>query len=400
MINTFQLKNFKAVRDSKKVRFTPLTALIGNNGSGKSSLIEGLQTYQEIVLSGLDQAMTRWKGFENIHNPPLPPDKVATEKRTKIAPIEFAFNGGAQAGGTYDNKMIVGTNQTVDDIYIQSEILKIRRDPAVERDQSGLITLRDEHPEKQKLAPGMSIFNPSAFIAYRWNESTQDQSIDVLRLATEIIQWQFLSFNPYTMGIPRPQRRTGGQIRLEPDGSNIAEYLLDIRKRDQTAFNGIIEALQQVLPYAVDLRPELTSELERTVYLQLTEGQTKIPGWLLSTGTLRIVALLSVLRDPEPAPLIVIDEIENGLDPRTVHMIVEEMRNVIENSNSQIILTTHSPFLLDLLTLSQIVLVERNDKGEPIFTRPGDQPSLTKWSNKFAPGHMYTSGMLQETSKP
>ena len=63
-IGSFQLKNFKAVQDSGTVKFTPLTAFIGNNGSGKSSLIEGLQTYQSIVSSNLDNAMRIWHGFE------------------------------------------------------------------------------------------------------------------------------------------------------------------------------------------------------------------------------------------------------------------------------------------------------------------------------------------------
>ena len=42
----------------------------------------------------------------------------------------------------------------------------------------------------------------------------------------------------------------------------------------------------------------------------------EVPGWLLSTGTLRIVALLACLRHPKPPPLLVVEEIENGLDPR------------------------------------------------------------------------------------
>ena len=40
---TFRLQNFKAVQDSKTIKFTPLTAFIGNNGSGKSSIVEGLE---------------------------------------------------------------------------------------------------------------------------------------------------------------------------------------------------------------------------------------------------------------------------------------------------------------------------------------------------------------------
>ena len=94
--------------------------------------------------------------------------------------------------------------------------------------------------------------------------------------------------------------------------------LFAIRSLDQDAFRGIIETLQYVLPYAHDLQPILTSELERAVHLEMHEKDYKIPGWLLSTGTLRILALLALFRHPEPPPLIVIEEIENGLDPRTI----------------------------------------------------------------------------------
>src|ERR1700678_2638863 len=67
-IQSFRLQNFKAVRDSGTVRFGPLTVFIGNNGSGKSSLIEGLETFLDVVLNGLDKAMNRWHGFEHVWN--------------------------------------------------------------------------------------------------------------------------------------------------------------------------------------------------------------------------------------------------------------------------------------------------------------------------------------------
>lgn len=206
--------------------------------------------------------------------------------------------------------------------------------------------------------------------------------------------WQFLSLVPHEMGDPIPQKRTGGTIQLAKDGSNIAEYLLSIRRIDPAVVDGIVETLQVVLPYARDIQPALTSELERTVYLQLTESNFKLPGWLLSTGTLRILALLAVLRHPSPPSLLVIEEIENGLDPSTIHLIVEEIRSAVESGRTQIILTTHSPYLLDLLTLSQIIVVERDDNGSPVFTRPGDDEALKQWTQKFAPGRLYTMGKL------
>lgn len=50
-ISSFSVTNFKAIRDSGTVRFTPFTAIIGNNGSGKSSLLEALLTYQPLANS-------------------------------------------------------------------------------------------------------------------------------------------------------------------------------------------------------------------------------------------------------------------------------------------------------------------------------------------------------------
>ncbi|HKV39440.1 MAG TPA: AAA family ATPase [Blastocatellia bacterium] len=54
--------------------------------------------------------------------------------------------------------------------------------------------------------------------------------------------------------------------------------------------------------------------------MQLSEGKFRVPGWVLSQGTLRPLALLALLRHPMPPPLIVIEEIENGLDPRVGHL--------------------------------------------------------------------------------
>jgi predicted ATPase len=218
-------------------------------------------------------------------------------------------------------------------------------------------------------------------------------------LGDYIKDWQFLSLWPQAMGNPTPQTRTKGRIRLAKDGSNIAEVLRNIGDLDRTAFNGIVETLRAVLPYAEDVQPAVTSEIERTVYLQLTERDFKVPGWLLSSGTLRILALLALLRHPEPPPLVAIEEIENGLDPGTVHLLVEEIRAAVEAGRTQLVVTTHSPYLLDLLPLSAIVLVDRVD-NEPRFARPADSDEVQQWAKNFAPGQLYTMNRLHQGGKP
>lgn len=397
-LRSFRLKNFKAVQDSKTLAFTPLTIFIGNNGSGKSSLIEGLETYRMIVMEGLDAAANRWRGFENVRNraaphargeasithgqllggflPGLPYERRdgARARLHETNPVEFVVHGRSQRGA-FGSVMLVNMSPGGNELFIQHESLSIGGKVVLERDANGYTYAADAVNPDDKLSDDVSIVRNSRDVA------------------DSIALWQFVTLNPYAMGSPRPQRRTGGVIQLASDGANIAEYLLDILNRDSSAFDGIIETLQYVLPYAGDLQPNLTSELERTVFLQLSERDFKVPGWLLSSGTLRIVALLALLRHPTPPPLIVIEEIENGLDPRTIHLLVEEIRNAVETGTSQIIITTHSPYLLDLLALEDILLVERIN-GEPTFYRPGNQAELGEWAKSFGPGRLYTMSRL------
>ena len=167
-----------------------------------------------------------------------------------------------------------------------------------------------------------------------------------------------------------------------------------------SAWNGIVEALRFVLPYAGAAEPTMTTELERRSLLVLherfgKEGQRgfDVPGWMLSTGTMRVLLSSAVLRHPDPPPLICIEELENGLDPRTLQLVVNEIRSLIEAKRSQVIVTTHSPYLLDLLPMSSIVMTQRTAKGVT-FTRPADTKDVQAWSSDFAPGQLYLMGRL------
>jgi predicted ATPase len=366
-LRSFRLKNFKSVLDSGVVKFTPLTAFIGNNGAGKSSLIEGLETLQLIAALGLDKAMQRWRGIEHIWH------KDALSRAT------IKFNKEFQTFHL-NNMISFDIASIMDEKSGRLHIEVGAENPSLDRIfATGFVRV-----DKEKILFGMV------------RPFTEITSIGI----EEIHNWQFLELSPTFMGLPRPRQRAYSEVRLEKDGSNVAEYLLSIRELDARAFEGIIETLMYVLPYAKDVQPSITSELERTVYLQLTEKDFKVPGWLLSSGTLRVLALLCVLRHPNPAPLIVIEELENGLDPRTVQLILDEIRHVTTSGKSQVIFTTHSPYLLDLLRFNEIVLVERID-GAPQFFRPdpSNNETLQRWTEKFNPGQLYTMGQLRAGEK-
>jgi predicted ATPase len=362
-LQSFRLRNFKAVRDSGVVTFTPLTVFIGNNGSGKSSLIEGLETFRSVILKGLDEAFLHWKGFESIWNKAQSHKLVENQvgRSSPANPMGFEILGKMRSW-TFDGKLEINTDGDGNRIFFTKQDLVVPFDPRSGRQQ---------------------------------NAGPKNRVGDLM-FHEFVRPWQFLNLEPSRMLQPHPQRRSISEVQLQKDGSNVAQFLQSILDVEPGVLAGIAETLKSVLPYASDLRPAITSELERNVYLKLSEKGISEPlgGWLLSQGTLRIVALLAALRHPNPPTVLFVEELENGLDPRTIHLVIEEIRSFLL-SGGQVVATTHSPYLLDLLDLSQIVVVERNKSGAPTFTRPSKQ-KLKGWTDKFAPGRLYTMGNLTE----
>jgi len=379
-LESLHIRNFKAIIDSGAVALGPLTAFIGHNGSGKSSLIEALETYQAIVVDGLDAAMQRWLGIEHVRHKSV----EAKERAGKpLNPMVFDLRIGASPRKSTRVEMAVNNDAAANHMFIERELA---------------VHAKGWHPEPGLSREGAAISEGRSILGTGMGGGAGHRAV-----ADHVRAWQFLSLQPERMGLPVPQQRTGGRVRLAKDGSNIADYLLDIQRLDAqfktSAMEGIVRTMEYVLPYARDLQAALTSELERKAYLQLTEGNFKLPGWMLSTGTLRVLALLATLRHPQPPPLVLIEEIENGLDPRSIHLLVEEIRTAVLTGVTQVVLTTHSPYLLDLLKLDQLVLVARDAAGEPRFHRPASDASLVEWAKEFAPGRLYTMGSLHEAAQ-
>ena len=390
-LNSFRLKNFKAVRDSGEIHFTPLTVFIGNNGSGKSSLIEGLKTFYDLVDQDVEDVMHDWHGYENVwyrgvdRRAVIPKEKGIRRERYSD-PTAFALRGRYEHGW-YKVQVEIGLTPGAGELFISNEDVTVGKSLRFRRDGRGGVQVTGEVPSglgsRGILSDDISMEDGVSIIG------------DTPYLQGIVSGWQFLYLDPKGMGEPSHQYRTSGSVELLQDGSNIAEYLMDIRTHDDSAFQGIVETLKYVLPYAGDLEPKLVvTALDRQIYLQMKETSFDVPGWLLSTGTLRFVGILALLRHPEPPGLIIIEELENGLDPRTLTLIIDEIRNALDEGKTQIIATTHSPYLLDLLDLSQIVLVERVAGQQPTFIRPADDESLSEWSTKFSPGQLYTMDLL------
>jgi len=401
-IKNFRIKHFKAIQDSGTVELSPLTVFIGSNGSGKSSFIEGLETYKTCIKQGLYVAMEQWQGFEQIQN------RLTPHESETLGTIEFELHRIIDTS-TFSANMSVSLDAE-SELFIQSEKLFFEDKLIVERQANNAFYFPELDSFDFSVPAGsefsiLSKANSALWAALsRYMNSTRSSSsatilmkwlknINKSKQFWESFDWQFIMLNPDAMKRPVLQKRTGGEIRLNKNGSNIARYLLSIRKLDQAVFASILETLQEILPYAQELQVILGTELEHGVYLQLTEKEQQLASFLLSTGTLRVIALLALLRHPKPPPMIVIEEIENGLDPQTISLIIREIRKVVKAGKTQVIVTTHSPYLLDLLQLEDIVIVERDTTGQPQFFRPDSEVVLAELK-KSTLGKLYTMGKL------
>lgn len=378
-ISSIRVRNFKAVKDSGTLKLGPLTAFVGYNGTGKSSLIEAAEFFQTYALDGLDAAVQPWYGFEHIlwqgagrkwkpgdewYPRPLLIEisgKLAEPKRRWKAAVEIA------------ERVTDNDGKPMKTVAVKSESLAV-----------GDKTAAFDPKQRGRGRPRAG----SQFLDQDW--------------APDFRQWLFLSLNPHDIGQPRRRLETNEEEPLQKSGGNLANFLKTFLDTDAAAFNALIEALQYIVPYAANIRPDVTRDMVETRSLiQMTESFASghvgpsLPGWVLSGGTLRILALLAALRHPKGPSVLFIEELENGLDPRAIGFVMEEIRRAVSSGEKQVILTSHSPYLLNKLSLSHIVTVERQPGGPPVFRRPVEEEELQKWSEDFAPGSLYTMGRLR-----
>ncbi len=190
------------------------------------------------------------------------------------------------------------------------------------------------------------------------------------------------------MKVPQPFKRE--EIPKE-DGSNIASVFHTIYLKEGKIPEEIYNPFSMVFP-KIDLRPHITDD-GRVMIKFYEEGFELLPP-NTSDGIYKILTvLIAIYLKP---PLLIIDEIENSLHPETLELIL----NTIKIGDTQAIITTHSPVVVDMTDLSNIILVEK-EQGESKFKRIKDPDKIREFliekSITFSEGWIY--GDLLKTEK-
>jgi predicted ATPase len=325
MITKLTIRNFKCLRDVS-VDFDPLTVLIGQNDSGKSSLLEAVH-----LLGQLTE-----KRAEEIFVGPRHPSSLAWQ-RDPNAQIMWTLSGRCAEGPFTFASALSAEGKLVNDKFVAPQGTK---PPAPEAFRSGAgFAVRE----------GVRRF-PSyarAFVSH-----------DRLRLDPDALRRR---------AVTRPG------LVLSPSGNNLAAVLDALMTGpDRAAVTAMEAALHSAIP---TLRGVSTPSApdgqpgEKTIAFVLANDArppVTIPCELASDGAMLLTAFLTLAYSDTPDVLL-IEEPENGLHPSMLASVLALLRDMstgkVGNRPRQIILTSHSPLLLNYATPEEIRIVRRDDKG-------------------------------------
>jgi len=142
-------------------------------------------------------------------------------------------------------------------------------------------------------------------------------------------------------------------------GEDLAPFLNTLRATEPQRFEAVKRSLRTILPRVTDLTvaPNKKGEVE----MAIIEDGRMTPSRLLSEGTLRIIGLLALASGREPPSLIAFEEPENGIHPRRIQLVARLLQALSGRQRSQVIVTTHSPLLPDLVPDTALRVVRRVD---------------------------------------
>lgn len=181
--------------------------------------------------------------------------------------------------------------------------------------------------------------------------------------------------------------------RLRMNAENIAPFLLGLKTKHSCEYKKICNAVRLVIPFFEDflLEPETMGSAEK-VNLSWTQKGSDYPmqPYHLSDGSIRFICLATALLQPTPPSTIIIDEPELGLHPHAIEILAELIQ--IASSETQVIVATQSPALLDQFSVEDIVIVKRKD-GASTFERL-DEKDYSEWLENYSIGELWAKNVI------
>jgi predicted ATPase len=422
-IEGLKIKNFKVLKEITLGRLwneqtskplSPMTAVIGKNGVGKSTLFDAFGFLADCLKVGVEEAcdLRERGGFDKIHS------------QGQKGSIEFEIyykEDGISRPITYE--LSIGKDK-FGRPFVQKERLRQRRKGQkhgwpfsflILDNGSGVVWKEEKEgrqidEEKSKL----DLLRLMQSIEEEQEESRETEVVDLedtrkLGIATlgslkqhpriskfrKFIEGWYLSY--FTPDAARSLPLAGPQKHLNIHGDNLSNVVQFMERDHPMKFKKILTRIADKIPGIDKIDCHKTPDGRLLVRFNNKGFEDPFYAQQMSDGTLKVFAYLLLLEDPAPRPFLCIKEPENGLYHKLLESLAREFREHAtgRKGSSQVFITTHQPYFVDALSPEEVWVLEKGNDGFSNIQRASDDAMVENMVNQGLPlGGLWYSDYL------
>ena len=369
-IERLRIRNFRAFRKVEMQDIPRLAVLVGANGTGKSSLFSVFGFLRDAMDANVRTALAKLGGSRGFHE---------VRSRNSDGPIEIEVAYRIQPGPPLISYSISINLDKSGKPLVEREILRYRRGQhgapwhfldfkqgkgyAVTNEVTEVKTAAELEREEQTLkSPDLLAIKGLAQF---------ERFPAVVALGNLIERWHVSDFH---ISRARAEPEAGYAEHLSREGENLALVIEYLHDNHPNVFSTIKNALQNRVPGITHVESKQTEE--GRVLLKFQDGAFADPFLArhVSDGTIKMLAYLTLLHDPDPHPLLCVEEPENQLYPSLLEELAEEFRSYAQRGG-QVLISTHSPGFLNAAQLEEVFWLQKQG-GYTTIHRASDNAQM------------------------
>ncbi|HLL88996.1 MAG TPA: ATP-binding protein [Tepidisphaeraceae bacterium] len=218
----------------------------------------------------------------------------------------------------------------------------------------------------------------------------------------------YCRWNPRLLSLPSAPD-SARQFQMDPSGFGLALVLDDILGYDRDRFAALEQKFRRIFPQIRSIKllrergyrapvdpaqpvPLLEAAEGKGLYFEFASSGRILPASQVSDGVLLILAYITVLYLPEPPRLLLVEEPENGIHPKRIDDVLTLLRELVaEQGRTQVVMTTHSPYVVDLFKPEEVTLCRRGEDGATTTHRLSNSKAVRDQLDVFTLGEIWTA---------
>lgn len=360
------VENFRVLRSVTLTRLDPLTVVFGPNGSGKSTLLDVLVFLAEAIDAGLRQALHRRGGLRELRS------------RGESGPVVIEL--------TYRESQDVAGHPAV--LVYRVEIDESAGRPVVQRER-----LTRSHRELSGQEPLLDVVSGVGRVRGPGANETENVELagsDLLAVAAlgqlrqhpqavelrdYLSGWRVFTAGSATLG---RSEHGGLDAALDSDGANLPNVVAFLKANHPSRWETVMTILRERVPHVRDIEVVGIDGTQPRLTLRDDAFEEAVSAEAASQGTLKLLAQLCLIIGTQQAAVLGLEEPENNLHPKLMWPLAEDLRSL--SAQAQVVVSTHSPYLVDALHPNELWLLYRDERGFTSVTRASDSPRITAMS--------------------